>query len=106
MADKRFKIKEIEIDDYNVECADAKLVITDNDEVVTNEQAVDLLNELIFENENNKRVLKDFMLLLNRIQYYFKDDNLEWENNDKLELLRLIRMGRDMLQNMDEELLE
>ena len=68
-------------------------------------EVLKMLNELNEENENNKRVLKDFMLILNRIQYYFKDDNCEWENNDKLELLRLIHMGRDMLQNMDEELI-
>ena len=59
MTDKRFKIKEIEIDDYNVECADAKLVITDNDEVLLNTDAVDLLNKLNDENQELKRFIEE-----------------------------------------------
>lgn len=49
---KRFKCKEVDIDDYKKEiaCADAKLVITDDGQELNNYEAVELLNSLYWEN--------------------------------------------------------
>ena len=56
---ERFKLKEIEIDDYILECADAKIVITEHDRIIDNERAVKLLNEYeSTRKRKNKEIVK------------------------------------------------
>ena len=72
-----YYLKEIEIEDY--------------DKVLT---------------ENNKKVLEDFMNILNEIQYYFQPDTKlnDLDHKDYADLVRLSSIARDMLQNMRVEL--
>lgn len=57
---ERFKLKEIEIDDYIVECADAKIVITENDRIIGNERVVKILNEYESTRKRKNREIAKF----------------------------------------------
>lgn len=56
--EKRFAITEVEINDYPVECADAKRVITDNDVILTNDQMVEIANDLHERNTRQAETIK------------------------------------------------
>ena len=58
--------------------------------------------ELKFEKNNAYNILHDFMEVVNKMQYYFKDTLPdELDHKDFEELNKLAAKSRDLLQNMD-----
>ena len=65
---KRFTIEEIEIDNYIIECADAKYVVVDNGVILDNIKVVELLNNFYEEKQSLKEEKELLRNKLNRIE--------------------------------------
>lgn len=72
------------------------------------DKQVEVLNTLLCEYDNTKRVLNDFMNILNQMQYYFREGTTirDLDSKDLFTLVKLSHQARDMLQNMNMELKE
>ena len=68
----------------------------------TSNELNDKIDGLEFELFNCKKVLHDFMDIVNEMQYFFKGDkDVYLDCKDYSDLVRLSKKGRDMLENMD-----